>query len=129
MLKINDLNDLKITNIKKVIHFRYNNKYYFIHQNWKETCTTAIYEGRTKYKNECLKSIYGYINGLIKYKNNKKVLSAIDKQNFVEKLYRARLIETDIKEIVEKTEWKNKRCEELRKIIKQAQDELIEINW
>ena len=79
MLKIKDIDKLKITSITRVIHFKYDNEHYFIHENQDYTTTTALYKGRSKFKNECIKSKYGFINNLIKYKNNKKVLSAIDK--------------------------------------------------
>ena len=129
MLTIDNLDDLKITSIKKVIHFKYNNEFYFIHENNNDTRTTAIYKGRTKYKNECLKSKYGLIINLVKYKNNKRVLSAIDKENFVAKLYSAGLIDTNNKKIKEKVEYKNKRLNELNKIIEKAQEEIRKINW
>lgn len=129
ILSIDNLDDLKITSIKNVIHFKYNNEFYFIHENNDYTRTTAIYKGRTKYKNECLKSKYGLIINLIKYKNNKRVLSAIDKENFVAKLYSAGLINTTIKEIKDKVEYKNNQLKELNEIIRKAQEEIRKINW
>lgn len=129
LLKINDLDKLKITSIKNVIHFKYDNEYYFIHENRDYTNTTAIYKGRTKYKNEYIKSMYGSIINLIKYKNNKKILSAIDKVNFVEKLYGAGLIDTNNVEIKTSVENKTKRLNELNEIIKNAYEEIRKINW
>ena len=139
LLKINDLDKLKITSITNVIHFKYDNEFYFIHENRNEfyfihenrdyTNTTAIYKGRTKYKNEYIKSMYGSIINLIKYKNNKKVLSAIDKVNFVEKLYGAGLIDTNNVEIKTSVENKTKRLNELNEIIKNAYEEIRKINW
>lgn len=129
MLKINDLSKLKITSIKNVIHFKYDNEFYFIHENSDYTRTIAIYKGRTKYKTECIKSKYGSIINLIKYKNNKKVLSAIDKVNFVEKLYSAGLIDTDNTEIKTSVENKTKRLNELNEIIENAYEEIRKINW
>lgn len=129
MLSIDDLSKLKITSIKNVIHFKYKDEFYFIHENSTNTTTTTLYKGRTKYKNEPVKFIYGFINNLIKYKNNKKVLSAIDKENFVEKLYSAKLINTNIKEIKEKVKYKQQRLKELNKIIEQAENEIMKINW
>lgn len=129
LLKINDLDKLKITSIKNVIHFKYDNEFYFIHENSDYTDYTAIYKGRTKYKNECIKSKYGTIINLIKYKNNKRVLSAIDKVNFVEKLYSFGLIDTDNIEIKTSVEEKTKRLEELNDIIKNAYEEIRKINW
>ena len=34
ILKIEDLNKLKITSIKAVIHFKYDNENYFLWQRW-----------------------------------------------------------------------------------------------
>lgn len=127
LLKINDLDKLKITSIKNVIHFKYDNEYYFIHENFTDTTTTAIYKGRTKYKNECLKSKYGYISNLIVYKNNKKVLSAIDKENFVKKLYEAGLIDTDIYLIKAIVKYKTERLKELEEIIENAKKEIVRL--
>lgn len=111
MLKIEDLSKLKITSLTAVIHFKYDDKNYFIHTNNESTTSTTLYEGRTKFKNEPLKSCWGYIPNLIKYKNNKMVLSSIDKRNFVKKLYKANLIDVydEIKEEVEneKIEYQN----------------------
>ena len=47
MLKIDDLNKLKITSITAVIHFKYDDKNYFIHTNNESTTSTTLYEGRT----------------------------------------------------------------------------------
>ena len=129
MLSIDNLEDLKITSLKNVIHFKYKDEFYFIHENSDETRTISIYRGRTKYKNECLKSKYGWIINLIKYKNNKQVLSAIDKENFVAKLYSAGLIDTNIQKIKDKVKQKNNRLKELNEIIENAQEEMRKINW
>jgi len=128
LLKIDDLDKLKFTSIKNVIHFKYDGQDYFIHENNEFTRTTALYKGRTKYKNECIKSSYGVAINLIRYKNNKKVLSAIDKENFVRKLYAQGLIDTneDIKQQVKERE---ERLKELNKIIRDAQEEIRKINW
>ena len=128
MLKINDLDKLKITSITRVIHFKYDNENYFIHENRDDTITTALYKGRTKFKNECLKSRYGFINNLIKYKNNKKVLSAIDKRNFVKKLYKTELIDTDIEDIKIEVEKEKQEYKEIQDKIRQLQNRLYELN-
>lgn len=117
MFKINDLDKLKITSITAVIHFKYDGEDYFIHINTGYTTTTALYKGRTKYKNECLKSQYGFSRNLIKYKNNKKVLSAIDKRNFVKQLYKMELIDTDIEEIKAEVKAEKEEYEEIKKKI------------
>lgn len=127
MLKINDLNKLKITSLRNVIHFKYDNEFYFIHENNESTYVTSIYKGRNKDNVEHIKSIYGFINNLIIYKHNKKVLSAIDKENFVEKLYASGLIETDIEDIIEKVNYKKKRVEEINEKIYKLNRELYEL--
>jgi hypothetical protein len=129
MLEISDLDKLKFTSITNVIHFKYDDEFYFIHEGGDYTKTTQLYKGRSKYKNEFIKATYGFIPNLIKYKNNKKVLSAIDKENFIEKLYRADLIDTTIEEIKSKSEYKNQRCKELKEIIQKANEELRNLNW
>lgn len=128
MLKIKDLEKLKITSIKNVIHFKYENEHYFIHTNYESTTNTSLYKGRSKYKNECIKSTWGFIKDLIKYEHNKKVLSAIDKRNFVKKLYKAKLIELEIEDI--KTEVENEREEyiKIQNEIAKLNDRLCELN-
>lgn len=132
MIVINDLDKLKITSVhpeKGTIHFNYAGEFYFIHENRDETTNTSLYKGRCRGQNECIKSVWGFINNPIKYKNNKRVLSAIDKQFFIEKIYSANLINTDIKEIKEKVEYKNKRKQQLNEIIQDAYEELRKLNW
>ena len=126
MLKKDDLNKLNITSITAVIHFKYDDKNYFIHTNNESTTSTTLYEGRTKFKNESLKSCWGYIPNLIKYKYNKKTLSSIDKKNFVKQLYKAKLIDTydELKSEVEK---EREEYKQILKTIQQLNQRLIEI--
>lgn len=126
MLKIDDLNKLKITSITVVIHFKYDDKNYFIHTNNESTTITTLYEGGTKFKNEPLKSCWGYIPNLIKHKHNKKTLSSIDKRNFVKQLYKAGLIDTygEIKIEVEREKEEYKQISEQ---IQQLNKKLMEI--
>lgn len=126
MLKIDDLNKLKITSITAVIHFNYEDKNYFIHTNNESTTNTTLYEGRTKFKNEPLKSCWGYIPNLIKYKYNKKTLSSIDKRNFVKQLYKAELIDT-YDEIKIEVEREREEYKQISKQIEQLNQRLIEI--
>ena len=58
MLKIDNLNKLKITSIKAVIHFKYEDNFYFIHTSTEDGVVTSLYRGRTKFKTEHLKSEY-----------------------------------------------------------------------
>lgn len=126
MLKIYDLNKLKITSITAVIHFKYDDKNYFIYTDNESTTSTTLYEGRTKFKNKSLKSCWGYIPNLIKYKYNKKTLSSIDKRNFVKQLYKAELIDTydELKSEVEK---EREEYKQISKTIEQLNQRLIEI--
>lgn len=86
MLKIYDLNKLKITSITAVIHFKYDDKNYFIHTDNESTTSTTLYEGRTKFKNESLKSYWGYIPNLIKYKNYISIQKIKDKISHYQEL-------------------------------------------
>lgn len=127
MLKIDDLDKLKITSITAVIHFKYDDKNYFIHTNNESTTSTTLYKGRTKFKNEPLKSCWGYIPNLIKHKHNKKTLSSIDKRNFVKQLYKAGLIDT-YNEIKIEVEREREEYKQISKQIEQLNRRLIEIN-
>ena len=126
MLKIDDLNKLKITSITAVIHFNYEDKSYFIHTNNESTINTTLYEGRTKFKNEPLKSCWGYIPNLIKYKYNQKTLNSIDKRNFVKQLYKAELIDT-YDEIKIEVKRERKEYKQILKQMEQLNQRLIEI--
>lgn len=126
MLKIENLDALKITSITAVVHFRYDNKDYFIHTNSESTTSTTLYRGRDKFKNEPIKSCWGYIPNLIKYKYNKKTLKAIDKRNFVKQLYKAGLIDT-YNEIKEEVELEKKEYEKITEEIKILNNKLFEL--
>lgn len=128
-MNIDDLDKLKFTSIKRyIIHFKYDNEFYFIHINDDGTISTSLYKGRHKSsKNERITGTFGYIDGLIKYKNNKKVLSAIDKRNFVKKLYKAKFIETNIMEIKEEVEKEKIQCRELVYQIQELENKLSEL--
>ena len=96
MLEIDNYEDITITSIKykgAIVHFKYKNEHYFV-QNAKIECTPMmqLFRGRTKYKNQLLKSAYGMSLQLIRYINNKKVLKYIDKENFVNELHKKGLI-------------------------------------
>ena len=126
MLKIDNLNKLKITSIKAVIHFKYEDNFYFIHTSTEDGVVTSLYRGRTKFKTEHLKSEYGYINNLIKHNYNKNTLSSIDKRNFVKKLCKAGLIEAsdEIEIEVEKEKAEAKQIKEQIFLLKQRLREL-----
>lgn len=126
MLKIDNLNKLKITSIKAVIHFKYEDNFYFIHTSTEDGVVTSLYRGRTKFKTEHLKSEYGYINNLIKHNYNKNTLSSIDKRNFVKKLCKAGLIEAsdEIEREVEKEKAEAKQIKEQIFLLKQRLREL-----
>ena len=126
MLKIDNLNKLKITSIKAVIHFKYEDNFYIIHTSTEDGVVTSLYRGRTKFKTEHLKSEYGYINNLIKHNYNKNTLSSIDKRNFVKKLCKAGLIEAsdEIEREVEKEKAEAKQIKEQIFLLKQRLREL-----
>ena len=96
-MKIVDFDKLKFTSIKyggDIIHFKYNNENYVLQNGGTEmTLVIKLFKGRTKYKLDCVSSNYGMVRDLIKYKNNKKVLSYIDKWNFVKELIKAEILE------------------------------------
>jgi len=97
MLRISDTSKIKITSIKyhgAIIHFKYDNKNYFIQNGGTDyTAVIKLFEGRTKFKNKIISSNYGMSLNLIKYIGNKKVLSFIDKDNFINELVKFDLVE------------------------------------
>ena len=96
-MKVGDLDKLKFTSIKyggDIIHFKYDNENYVLQNGGTEmTLVIKLFKGRTKYKLDCVSSNYGMVMNLIKYKNNKKVLSNIDKWHFVKELIKANILE------------------------------------
>lgn len=96
-MKIIDLEELRFTSIKyhgAIIHFCYKNEHYTL-INGGNDCTLVVrlYKGRMKCHLEHIKSQYGYIPNLINFKYNKKVLKFVDKENFVNLLQNAKIIE------------------------------------
>lgn len=127
MLKIDNLDKLKITSMKPfIIHFKYEDEFYFIYIRNEDGVVTSLYKGRTKFKMEHLKSEYGFIINLIKHKYNKNTLSSIDKRNFVKKLCKAGLIEAsdEIEIEVEKEKAEAKQIKEQIILLKQRLREL-----
>ena len=96
-MKIDDLSKLKFTSIKyggDIIHFKYDNEHYILENGGTEmTLVIRLSKGRMKCHLEPIKSRYGMIRNLIEYKNNKKTLSSINKQNFVNKLVEFEILE------------------------------------
>ena len=96
-MKIVDFDKLKFTSIKyggDIIHFKYDNENYVLQNGGTDyTLVIKLLKGRTKYKLDYVSSNYGMVRDLIKYKNNKKVLSSIDKWNFVKELIKAKILE------------------------------------
>ena len=96
-MKIDDLSKLKFTSIKyggDIIHFKYDNEHYTLENGGTEmTLVIRLSKGRMKCHLEPIKSRYGMIRNLIEYKNNKKTLSSINKQNFVNKLVEFEILE------------------------------------
>lgn len=96
-MKIENYDDLKFTSLKygiDIIHFKYKGEHYTLENGGTDyTQVTHLYKGRTKYNLEHIKGCYGADFNLIKYKNNKKVLSAIDKENFVIRLVKLGILD------------------------------------
>lgn len=128
LLKIDDLNKLKFTYITNVIHFKYDDEYYYIHERCDYIHTTALYKGRSIIESECINATYGMCINLIKHKNNENTLSSIDKENFVKKLYAMGIIDTN-NELKKEVENKQKRLKELNDVIRKAQEEIRKIDW
>lgn len=129
-MKIENPDNIKFTSIKYnggVIHFKYNEEHYTI-QNGGIEMTSVIYllKGRTKHHSEVIKSNYGLIYNLIKYKNNKRVLSAIDKENFVLLLIRNKILEPTEEQknkiIQEEIMRKKEQIEKIKKEIKKLEE-------
>ena len=96
-MKIKKPNDIKFTSIKydgAIVHFKYNKEHYTFENGGTEwTSVIRLSKGRMKHHLEPIKSNYGIIYGLIKYKNNKRTLSNIDKDNFVLLLIKNEILE------------------------------------
>ena len=113
-MKINDLSKLKFTSIKyggDIIHFKYDNEHYTLENGGTEmTLVIRLSKGRMKCHLEPIKSEYGMIRNLIEYKNNKKTLSSINKQNFVNKLVEFGILEPtqEQKEVIKQQKIKEK---------------------
>ena len=113
-MKIDDLSKLKFTSIKydgDIIHFKYDNEDYTLENGGTEmTLVIRLSKGRMKCHLEHIKSEYGMIRNLIEYKNNKKTLSSINKQNFVNKLVEFGILEPtqEQKEAIKKQKIKEK---------------------
>ena len=127
---IENPNDIKFTSIKYnggIIHFKYNNEHYTIENGGTEmTLVVRLSKGRMKCHLETIKARYGFIYGLIKYKSNKRVLSNIDKENFVLQLIKHEILkptkEQKNKLTQEKIETKRKQIEELEEEIKRLEE-------
>ena len=73
--RVPDSLESRMIDVYKIISISDADSFKVIHTNNESTTSTTLYEGRTKFKNESLKSCWGYIPNLIKYKYNKKTLS------------------------------------------------------
>ena len=70
------------------------NEHYTLENGGTEmTLVIRLSKGRMKCHLEHIKSEYGMIRNLIEYKNNKKTLSSINKQNFVNKLIESGILD------------------------------------
>lgn len=89
------------------------------------TLVMHLYKGRMKSHLEYIKGCYGSDFGIIKYKNNRKDLSSIDKEHFVLSLVKHRLIDGTKEQLI-----KIKQMEqyELLKELNSIQQEINKIN-
>lgn len=103
-MKIEHLDQLKFTKIienGEIVHFKYNGENYVLINGGREmTLCIRLYKGRMKGHLEYISGNYGMIRNLIEYKNNKRVLSNIDKENFVNRLVKEKiLIPTEVQKM------------------------------
>lgn len=127
-MKIDDLSKLKFTSIKysgDIIHFKYDNEHYTLENGGTEmTLVIRLSKGRMKCHLEHIKSRYGMIRNLIEYKNNKKTLSSINKQNFVNKLVEFEILEPTQEQ---KEEIKQQKIKEKIQQIEKIKQEIFEL--
>lgn len=127
-MKIYDLSKLKFTSIKydgDIIHFKYDGEHYTLENGGTEmTLVTRLSKGRMKCHLEPIKSRYGMIRNLIQYQNNKKTLSSINKQNFVNKLVEYGILEPTEKQA---EAIKQQKIEEKLKQIEKIKQEIFEL--
>ena len=128
-MKIDDLSKLKFTSIKyggDIIHFKYDDEHYTLENGGTEiTLVIRLSKGRMKCHLEHIKSRYGMITNLIEYKNNKKTLSSINKQNFVNKLVEFEILEPTQEQ---KEAIKQQRIKEKMQQIEKIKQEIFELN-
>ena len=128
-MKIDDLSKLKFTSIKyggDIIHFKYDNEHYTLENGGTEmTLVIRLSKGRMKCHLEHIKSRYGMIRNLIEYKNNKKTLSSINKQNFVNKLVEFEILEPTQEQ---KEAIKQQKIKEKIQQIEKIKQEIFELN-
>lgn len=127
-MKIDDLSKLKFTSIKyggDIIHFKYDNEHYTLENGGTEmTLVIRLSKGRMKCHLEPIKSKYGMIRNLIEYENNKKTLSSINKQNFVNKLVEFGILEPTQEQ---KEEIKQQKIKEKIQQIEKIKQEIFEL--
>ena len=128
-MKIDDLSKLKFTSIKyggDIIHFKYDNEHYTLENGGTEiTLVIRLSKGRMKCHLEHIKSSYGMITNLIEKKKNKKTLSNINKQNFVNKLVEFEILEPTQEQ---KEAIKQQRIKEKIQQIEKIKQEIFELN-
>ena len=127
-MKIIDYDKLKFTSIKyggDIIHFKYDDENYTLENGGTEmTLVIRLSKGRMKCHLEPIKSRYGMIRNLIEYKNNKKTLSSINKQNFVNKLVEFEILEPTQEQ---KEAIKQQRIKEKIQQIEKIKQEIFEL--
>lgn len=134
-MTIENYDDLKFTSLKHgidIIHFKYKNEYYTLQNGGTEmTLVTHLYKGRMKGKLEYIKGCYGADFGIIKYKNNKRVLSSVDKEHFVLSLVKHEILEGTKQQLIKIKEIEKDTLKEELNIIQQKinkiNEEILEI--
>ena len=129
-MKIENYEELKFTSLKHgidIIHFKYKGIDYTLKNGGTEaTLTMILYKGRTKYKLEYIKGYYGVDFGIIRYKNNKRVLSSIDKEHFVLSLVKRNILEGTKEQLIKLKELERNDLEKNLNLIKQKINKINE---
>ena len=133
---IENYDELKFTSLKygvDIIHFKYKGIDYTLQNGGTEmTLAMKLYKGRSKYNLEYIKGCYGVDFKIIKYKNNRKVLSSIDKEHFVLSLVKHKIIDGTKEQLIKiKEEERNSLEKELNSInqkINKINEEILNID-
>lgn len=135
-MMIENYDELKFTSLKHgvgIIHFKYKGIDYTLKNGGREmTLVMQLYKGRMKCHLEYIKGSYGADFGIIKYKNNRKNLRAIDKEYFVLSLVKHGLIDGTKEQLIKIKQIKKddllKELNLLREKINKVNDDILDID-